>query len=684
LKVHLAITVGPDALALAAASTVHEVEDRGAPRTTPPGPPQTFRITERAGRLATGGKVTFIEMNWADLSRIGAAQIVQSLAALRLLYQAPNVLCRAFLHRTPYRFHQIVRRSILLAIDTVRWVIAGMNGTIIACALLVGIGNLIAEPLSSTQVGPLLRLDNGRLAGTSLAWFVMLAAGTYVAYRFARRSEVESNGLADVAYSTAVFSGIGCVVMTVLAASGQTPFIMPTEYLAIAMRVLIVPWVFWSAFILLAAAMLLLLAVKRMMFAIPPDAPSLARISGALGLAAQQGAFLKIAVSLVGFLIVQFRYDADCGLGTINEKLCLPFVHQWLPQDLVRLQGVFTINSLIVAIAVVVTGALLSTALVMSRVLRFSRARVYYGGLLVEAFAEIAAIARQMGMTGAVRFERLPMPPLLHWVDYQELAKNATLHLVLMIALIAIMVLLVNGRVQSFFSGLVHFVNDVVDHHFRPIEKLLPIVAAVEKQLPKSITGPGLDMPRSELAKYPRRERIKQRLDSLMIELFEDQKFDRLVFIAHSQGTVIVHDYLKAIAGSGKLDGVAEIHVLTLASPLTHLYQHYFEDYRQASIGPSWLPAKLISWSNVWRIDDPIADTIRLPGPPAITDGILGLGGHIDYWRDPAVLTTVYRLLTQPLGSVAMVPDEIRFAPPRAASPVSAAAPAGGITVKPV
>ena len=145
--------------------------------------------------------------------------------------------------------------------------------------------------------------------------------------------------------------------------------------------------------------------------------------------------------------------------------------------------------------------------------------------------------------------------------------------------------------------------------------------------------------------------------------MVETRHFDRLVFLAHSQGTIIIHDSLRAVAGTNKLAGPRDIHVLTLASPLTHLYQHYFEEYRQAAMAPSWLPRNLVSWSNIWRIDDPIADAVRLAGPPAIAHGVLGLGGHVDYWREPDVLGIVHRLLTMEAGDTDIIPAAIRVHP---------------------
>jgi hypothetical protein len=656
--------------------------------------PPTFKITERDATLGGRTQVTFIEMNWSDLSQVGAAPIAQFFAGLRLLYEAPSVLCRAGLGmQSPNRYYRALHRLILLSVDTVRWVIAGLNGMVIAAALAVGLGNFVADPLADTELGKALMLLDGRLIGPTLAWFLVasLAAGCAMAIRFARRSERENGGLADVAYSTAGFAGLAAVVLAGITAVGWNRLVSPTEYLTLANIVLVLPWLVWSVFITLASLLLGLLAIKRLVFSAPADAPSLARLAGTLALSAQQGAVVKIAVSLIGILILSFRYRRDCDPDTIAKTLCAPFVHQWLPLGIVRLEGVFTINALIVASAIVVATVLffapsvmrrrlgippltiarwrprviLSHVLVVSLIgMTLLDAYVFYGRLAVDWYNEIVMIGRQMvgDYFNDMRLRKLLLPGLLAWINYDQIAKNTVLHLSLIVVLLMLGFLLVSGRIQAFFAGLVHFARDVTDHHYRAITSVPKLVSQVEERLPQTLAGPGIDTPRDQQSEYPRRTRIKRRLDQVMSRLLDgDRTFDRLVFLAHSQGTVIVHDYLRASAADDRLTRVGEIHVLTLASPITHLYQHYFEDYDAAGHGPSWLPGNVASWSNLWRIDDPIAGAVHVPGPPEVANGILGLGGHSDYWREPTVLDIVTKLIAAPLGTRSFVQPEQRF-----------------------
>ena len=42
----------------------------------------------------------------------------------------------------------------------------------------------------------------------------------------------------------------------------------------------------------------------------------------------------------------------------------------------------------------------------------------------------------------------------------------------------------------------------------------------------------------------PRRERIQSRLVTLIDKVVKDAKFDAVIFVAHSQGSVVAYDYL--------------------------------------------------------------------------------------------------------------------------------------------
>ncbi|WP_431205850.1 hypothetical protein ACQ86E_13870 [Bradyrhizobium betae] len=77
---------------------------------------------------------------------------------------------------------------------------------------------------------------------------------------------------------------------------------------------------------------------------------------------------------------------------------------------------------------------------------------------------------------------------------------------------------------------------------------------------------------------YWLRRRIHDRLDVLVRNLIRDEKPDRLDIVSHSQGTMIAIDLID-LRGEGWLKGLpaeSGIGLVTMGSPYTHLYGHYF------------------------------------------------------------------------------------------------------------
>src|SRR5262249_22184219 len=145
---------------------------------------------------------------------------------------------------------------------------------------------------------------------------------------------------------------------------------------------------------------------------------------------------------------------------------------------------------------------------------------------------------------------------------------------------------------QTFYNssaGIIHIARDVVDHQY-------------QKSAAADLVDWGLSDGGREAAEFPRRHQIAGRLDSLMETLVAGGVLDRLIFLTHSQGTVVAFDYLRS--DSSALSQVGEIHVITLGSPLSHLYAHYFDEYRQP-VDFAGLRDNVRSWTNFWRLDDP-------------------------------------------------------------------------------
>jgi pimeloyl-ACP methyl ester carboxylesterase len=185
---------------------------------------------------------------------------------------------------------------------------------------------------------------------------------------------------------------------------------------------------------------------------------------------------------------------------------------------------------------------------------------------------------------------------------------------------------------HSISAPIIHIARELVDHQYRPRSTELH---AIEKRL-----GHG----RSYQPEYPRRALIEARLDTIMEKLVTREPIDKLIFLTHSQGTVIAFDYLRSQEQSPALSRIGEIHLVTLGSPLTHLYAYYFDEY-QRPVPKSQLRGNIKSWTNFWRIDDPIGNRVDVVADNFIDNRQLGRGGHVDYWREDAVRRHILSLL---------------------------------------
>jgi hypothetical protein len=119
---------------------------------------------------------------------------------------------------------------------------------------------------------------------------------------------------------------------------------------------------------------------------------------------------------------------------------------------------------------------------------------------------------------------------------------------------------------------------------------------------------------------------------------------DRVVVVAHSLGSTIVVDELANV-------GARDVLLVTMGSPVSHLFQHYFPgDY------PEWdddrwegLRAAVRVWHNFYRADDFVGLAIKDPENAwegRVHNRRLAPGGHTGYWTDRAFVGPLAELLT--------------------------------------
>jgi len=212
-------------------------------------------------------------------------------------------------------------------------------------------------------------------------------------------------------------------------------------------------------------------------------------------------------------------------------------------------------------------------------------------------------------------------------------------------ALITLVGLLLLGSVGS----ALHILMDIVSHF---IMARLPIPWPWGKE-----KKPILD-------NLVRQMKIEARFRRALDEVLGEGDVSHLTVVSHSQGSVIALDVLwyDWAADLIKKSNVRNLFLVTMGSPFTHLYQHYF---------PARYPALFLNgsfnsdpasgwgrlyktftsedpkkqtrrWINLFRVDDPIGTHINEQGvDPTGTfpnNFALGPGGHTNYWCDHEAL----------------------------------------------
>ena len=70
------------------------------------------------------------------------------------------------------------------------------------------------------------------------------------------------------------------------------------------------------------------------------------------------------------------------------------------------------------------------------------------------------------------------------------------------------------------------------------------------------------------------------------------------------------------------------------------------------------LRGNVCSWTNFWRIDDPIGNRVDVVNSGFISNRVLGCGGHVNYWREDEVRRRILALLESTPGSSTRFPSE--------------------------
>lgn len=204
----------------------------------------------------------------------------------------------------------------------------------------------------------------------------------------------------------------------------------------------------------------------------------------------------------------------------------------------------------------------------------------------------------------------------------------------LVVIIIGVLVAFASGRVSRALDLLLdiitYFRRDSSGAHIRPFAEQ----GTEDAQEP---------MPHSA---YLKRELIADRFRCLVNDVIRRQGVSALTVMAHSQGTIPVIEQLNTI---GKWLGtpVPPIELITIGSPYSHIYQHYFPDRF-----PTPELQHVQKWINIYTVDDYVGTEVddralRLKNiereqvaKSTHPEGVKPIG-HNGYWSDEVVMQII-------------------------------------------
>ncbi len=418
------------------------------------------------------------------------------------------------------------------------------------------------------------------------------------------------------------------------------------NYLLYASVPILLFWLIWSH-IVVAGVVLVTAVWIRHLWRPHARLGTPMRPAAALGLTMIQGVIWKIIIALTWFLLITqlepgsieasacaWTNRTTCsGLGRLLTELVIIVSLNLIMAGFLAITvlGIFSVRKLLVKhrVDAVRNGQMTLPRVIVSRpavflmfILTLLNFGIFYGPNFITAGLWL------FGFDAGQKFNVVNLArPFL--VEYRMSISTAWLSIMGILAFVIL---------TSALSGVLHIVRDLVNHQY------VWTKAGKSKfslKSPWAQFGIGIEERDEE---HPRRLRILERLDLLMKEIVSREQCQRLVLIGHSQGSVILYDYLRSKWDDITLASIERIDIVTLGSPLGHIYQAYFPDYEEPVTHAGALNKKLRSWTNLWRADDPIGHHLDIIRGGFIDNIALPAGGHVDYWKDEHVCRVILDL----------------------------------------
>jgi hypothetical protein len=600
--------------------------------------PDSFPATARsADLLKTGERVRFYELYWADRTRTLPGRLNAFLGGFRILFESHQFI-HAMLPKDGKPLTRALRRLLLVAAMLLRGPIAALNICLFAVVMLIALVLYLARFLrDGSDPSAIPELQSGQMTAMIAAAMAAVAAGAlFLFVRRWRRHNTEWNDVYVATFLGALFvAGFAWLLWAfpdVPWIAGRQELRSADQFCFYVNRLYYLSqglWAVWGAVMLAALATLGVLALRR-----SPEQVGRPAAEAAIAVVATQSTLWIALISLLSLPMLQ----------NTASYLRLPSC---------ELYGLHLSFAAVMIWSVMVGGTaavvyLMRWTLARSPKLSLERRaaltpRMLFGGPIVFAvvFGVVVGLLvfyvkllDQFGQANQVLAfgSKLLSPEIRSAVkdsvdQYTPAFSTGTVALA-----VGVMSLMAWG-----FTNAIHIARDLIDHQYSPrlgySYYLLP---------------PGL----RKLPHRPRRERLRARLDALSDQLVCEEGFDGVVFVVHSQGSVIAYDFLTSDTGTCQKLLAARPHLVTFGSPLGHLYQFYFKEYAALHADIRALRPKLASWVNLFRVDDYVGRDISDPDG-FVQNIVMPAGGHIDYWKEKKLAEAVLERIRTPGGALA-------------------------------
>lgn len=622
-----------------------------------------FPVASRDARYQNHLDITAVELHWSDLTNLQPGKINATLASFRVIFESHH-LVDAMLRRGRDQIAAMLRWLLWIASWMMRGPIAALTVATAGYCIFLLFGPVIPIDQQSAAL-PAAALPHeswlDMLLGRERRRFILFELGVLCGAGLWLAWIVRNKDMTW--YDTAFWSLVVAALLLLFDATGllaQLLVMVPSLkwgepvnaavcmaertyaacYIDGLYRMIIWGWRIYGIILIIALAALVLRAFKRLF---GTKDPSLAPIGASIATVILQFMmWTTIVVTLLYTMLNRAEVNRDLSKardqivstlvksGVDTESAAFKFFQfpnvdfEWID----RFKFIYAMTALTVVLAIVV-----AVRLVVKR-----RRTAAAGAVDLETTAQkMPRVLFSPILVGTLIVQFLLLVTLILFqraLEEFDWFKEARKWFLPFAALVAVAVPFALGHRAANF---VHIARDLIDHQFKlRIESMRWFM-------------PGLFAREEEM---PRRAKIQQRLAKVIDQLARERNLSDLVFVAHSQGSVVAFDYIRDhIENHGALANV-RIQFLSFGSPLGHIYQKYFYEYRPES--EDWLKVALRvdRWSNLYRVDDPIGGFIELPEDGDIENVPLPPpGGHMNYWGDRRLAAALHGLIQLSVSS---------------------------------